>query len=84
MYVRAEYEYITEYCKNYLLSFYEETYFSKKAHNANKLVYVKRNEELIDSNNICVFYYKFNAPHSGTSIAFKYAQKHKKHIIEIV
>ncbi len=62
MYVRAEYEYITEYCKNYLLSFYEETYFSKKAHNANKLAYVKRNEELIDSSNICVFYYKFNAP----------------------
>lgn len=49
-----------------------------------RLVYIKRNEELIDSSNICIFYYKYNFPNSGTATAFKYAQKHKKRIIEIV
>lgn len=66
------------------MTFYEETYYSEKAHNANKLVYVKRSEELIDSSNICVFYYKNNVTRSGTTIAFEYAQKRKKKIIEIV
>ncbi|MCI9518237.1 MAG: hypothetical protein HFK08_03140 [Clostridia bacterium] len=84
VYIRAEYEYISDDYKNYLLTFYEETYYSEKAHNANKLVYVKRNEELIDSSNICVFYYKNNVTRSGTTIAFEYAQKRKKKIIEIV
>ena len=83
VYVRAEYEYISDDYKTYLLSFYEKTYYAKKAHNSNKLVYIKRNEELIDSSSICVFYYKYKIPHSGTAIAFDYAQKHTKKIIEI-
>ena len=84
VYVRAEYEYISDEYNDYLLTFYENTYYAKKAHCANRLVYVKRNEELIDSSNICVFYYKNNFPHSGTAIAFNYAQKHGKKIINII
>ena len=84
VYIRAEYEYISDEYKDYLLNSYEKTYFAEKAHNANRLVYVKRNEELIDNSDICVFYYKYNAPHSGTAIAFDYAQKHRKKIIKIV
>lgn len=83
VYIRAEYEYISIDYTNYLLTFYDETFYAKKAHNANRFVYVKRNEELIDNSIICIFYYKYNIPHSGTAIAFNYAQKHKKHIIEI-
>ena len=78
VYIRAEYEYISDEYINYLLTFYEKTYYAEKAHNANSLVYVKRNEELIDNSNICIFYYKNNSPNSGTAIAFNYAQKHKK------
>ncbi len=84
LYMRAEYEYISADYEKYLLKFYDKTYYAEKARNANRLAYVKRNEELIDTSNICVFYYKFNAPHSGTAIAFNYAQQHKKRIIEII
>ncbi len=84
VYVRAEYEHISADFEKYLLTFYDKTYYAEKARNANRLVYVKRNEELIDTSNICVFYNKYNAPHSGASMAFEYAQKHKKKIIEII
>ncbi len=57
VYVRAEYEYISTEYENYLLTFYDKSYYAEKARNANKLAYVKRNEELIDTSNICVFYY---------------------------
>ncbi len=84
VYVRAEYEYISADYEIYLLKFYDKTYYAEKARNANRLAYVKRNEELIDASNICVFYYKFDVSHSGTAIAFRYAQRHKKRIIEII
>ncbi len=82
--MRAEYEYISADYEKYLLKFYDKTYYAEKARNSNRLAYVKRNEELIDISNICVFYYKFNASHSGTAIALKYAKQHKKRIIEII
>lgn len=84
VYVRAEYEFVSDDYLNYLLSFYEETYYAEKSRNASRLVYIKRNEELIDSSNICVFYYKSSAGRGGTAMAFDYAQKRKKKIIEIV
>lgn len=84
VYIRAEYEYISDDYKNYLLTFYEKTYYAEKAHNANRFVYIKRNEELIDSCKICIFYYKCNTPHSGTAIAFNYAKKLNKRIIKII
>lgn len=84
VYIRAEYERISNDYENYLLTFYEKTYYSQKAHNAKRLVYIKRNEELIDNSKTCVFYYKYNVSHSGTAIAFDYALKHNKNIIKIV
>ena len=81
VYVRAEYEYIGKEYTSYLLHSYDKTYYAKKAQNANKLVYIKRNEEMIDNSRICIFYYdKKHRTRSGTAIAFDYAQKLGKEI----
>ncbi len=84
VYVRAVYDYIEDDYRNYLLTLYDETVYAEKSRNANRLAYIKRNEEMINNSCTCVFYYKYDTPHSGTAIAFKYAQKHKRKIIEII
>ena len=83
VYLRAEYEYISADYEKYLLEIFDKTSYSKKAHNANRLVYIKRDEELIDNSYFCIFYYKNRAEHSGTAIAFDYANRHKRNIINI-
>jgi len=55
--VRAEYPYIDEDYKNYLLEHYEETYYPEKIVNAGKAAYVERNCEMINSSSVCVVYY---------------------------
>ena len=86
-YVRAEYEYISEQYYNYLLESYDSSYFAQAAHNAGRLSYVKRNREMIDKSDICVFYYDrdytYRYRSSGTQIAFDYAVNKKKKIINI-
>ena len=57
VYARATHPYLDNSYKEYLLKYYEETYFSVKGHNAGKYCYIKRNYEMIDSSNFCVFYY---------------------------
>ena len=73
VYVRAEYPYISERYKNYLLRNYEDTYYPKKIINAGKASYVERNYEMIDNSQICVIYYDEQAApttrKSGTKIA---------------
>lgn len=85
VYVRAEYPIIDENYKAYLLKNYEDTYYSEKLINSGKIVYVKRNFEMIDKSDICVFYYnKENEPQnrkSGTKIALDYAKRKEKEII---
>ena len=85
VYVRAEYPIIDENYKDYLLKNYEDTYYSEKLINSGKIVYVKRNFEMIDKSDICVFYYnKENEPQnrkSGTKIALDYAKRKEKEII---
>ncbi len=85
IYVRAEYHYINNNYKNYLLNFYEDTYFPEKIINAGKAVYIERNCEMIDKSRFCVVYYN-NAPtehKSGTKIALDYAVKQEKVIFNI-
>lgn len=85
VYVRAEYEFISTEYEKYLLETYEETYFSPNARHAGKLVYIKRNREMIDKSDICVFYYdKENKKAGGTKIAFEYAVKRQKTIVNIL
>ncbi len=87
VYVRAEYPYIDENYKSYLLENYEDTYYPEKIINSGRAVYVERNFEMIDKSHFCVVYYdEQNAPtkrKSGTKIALDYASKQGCQIINV-
>ena len=99
IYVRAEYQHINDSYKNMLLNMYEETYYPNNIENSGRAVYIERNMEMIDKCEYCVTYYndKYTPPKrkickrdlcdyqpkSGTKIAFEYAVKKKKKIINL-
>ena len=87
VYVRAEYPYIPDDYKNYLLGAYEDTYYPKTIIGAGKATYIKRNFEMIEESRFCIVYYnELNSPttrKSGTKIAMDYATKKDKKIINI-
>jgi len=87
VYVRAEYPYIDEKFKKYLLESYEDTYYPEKIKASGKAAYVERNYEMINNSYICVFYYDGDiAPlirKSGTKIALDYAESRGKRIIKL-
>lgn len=91
IYVRAEFPYIEDSYKDYLLERYEDTYYPSKMINAGKVAHIERNYEMIDRSDYCVVYYDENyapprrrnskkdlsdyQPKSGTKIAYDYAVK---------
>lgn len=84
VYVRAEYEYIDKNYTDYLLSFYEKTFFPDIVHGAGLLSYVVRNQVMVDMSDILVVYCDVNYnPSTKTKrdsiMAAQYAQKKKKH-----
>ena len=85
VYVRAEYPYISEHYKNYLLESYEDTYYPEKIMNSGIASYVECNYEMIDKSQFCIVYYdQQSAPttrKSGTKIALDYAIQQGKEII---
>ena len=99
IYVRSSYAYIDDSYKNYLLESYEDTYMPEGVENAGAASYVERNQAMINASDICVFYYDENymparrkqakralsdyQPKSGTKIAFEYATKKGKKIINV-
>jgi len=99
VYIRAEYQHISDSYEEYLLQSCDETYYSKYAVNAGKAVYIERNFEMIDKSDICILYYSEEylppkrkrcktdltdyQPKSGTRIAFEYATRKKKCIINL-
>ncbi len=87
IYVRAEYPYISEHYKNYLLESYEDTYYPEKILGSGRAVYIRRNYEMINNSKFCIVYYdEQNSPanrKSGTRIALDYAIKKQKTIIEL-
>lgn len=87
VYVRSAFQYIDKFYEDYLSNFYEETYFPLKLENAGKCSYVERNYEMIDKSTYCVFYYNVNFVPinrvSGTKIAYDYAKKKCKKIINL-
>ena len=87
VYVRAEYKYISENYKKYLLQNYEDTYYPEKISCSGKAVYVERNYEMIDNSQICIIYYDEQiatlSRKSGTKIALKYAIKRGKQLINV-
>lgn len=100
VYVRAAFQYIDKFYEEYLLNFYEETYYPKKVEKVGKCSYIERNYDMIDNSTCCVFYYNENyivplkqsknetllpakMRNSGTEIAYKYAIKKEKQIINL-
>lgn len=83
IFVRAEYPYIGDDYKEYILESYEDTYYPKNIIGTGRLSYVKRNIEMINKSGFCVFYFdKGMLPtdrRSGTEVAFK----RKKNIIQL-
>ena len=88
IFVRAEYPYINDDYREYLLQFYEDTYYPEKVLNSGKASYVKRNIEMIDNSKFCVVYfdenYSPNNRNSGTKIAYEYAMKNNMYIVNII
>lgn len=87
VYVRAEYNNISDSYKRYLFEFFEETYYPTNIIGSGKAIYIKRNYEMIKSSHYCIFYYDKNHQpidrKSGTKIAFDYAQNLKKNIFRL-
>ena len=90
IYVRAQFPDIDVSYKNYLLEYYEDTYYHQHMRNAGKAAYVERNFDMIDNSCFCIIYYDKNyapplkksglmsqRPKSGTEIAYLYAVKKK-------
>lgn len=81
-----------------LLCFDEEVNHKTK-YTSGKAIYVERNQFMIDASDVCIFYYDENylpkmrkhskrdvagyQPKSGTKLAYEYAKKKKKHIINL-
>ena len=87
IYVRAEYPYISDDYKNYLLEFYEDTYYPERIMNSGRAAYVERNCEMIDSSYFCIVYYnEAYTPatrKSGTKLAVNYAEEQGREIINL-
>lgn len=88
VYVRAEYQHISDEYKKYLQNFYEHTYYPEQIEKAGRASYIKRNFEMIDKSDFCVCYYDTNyilssKGKSGTKIAYEYAKKKNRCIMNI-
>ena len=97
IYVRAEFPYIDQTYEDYLLQFYDDTYYPQSILGAGKAVYIKRNYEMINHSQYGIIYFNENytPPRkttgklihrdsaSGTKIAYRYAQKQNMDIINI-
>lgn len=99
VYVRAEFPYIDEPYRSYLLKKYEYTYYPEQIIHAGRAVYVKRNYEMIDHSSYCIIYYDETyippnrktakkdlsdyQPNSGTKLAYDYAVKKNLKILNM-
>ena len=97
VYVRAEFPHIDEDYTTYLLELYDDTYYPDRMIAAGRAAYVERNYELINNSSYCIIYYDENynpnkrknsrkdlfdyQPKSGTKVAYDYAVKKKRTII---
>lgn len=88
VYVRAEYPIITKEYKSYLNNYYEDSFYYDLKLNSSRLNYVKRNETMVDMSDFCLFYCDVNyVPYtktkSGTILAYNYAKRKKRNIINM-
>ena len=94
MYVRSRHRYIDQHTKDSLLKSYDDTLMPSGIENAGKACYVERNQAIINASDYCIFYYDVeyespirkqskNPPKIGTKLAYEYATRKKKEIINI-
>ena len=87
IYVRAEFPYINDSYKTYLLEKYEDTYYPENIMGSGKSSYIERNREMIRKSDCCIIYFDNSCVptdrKSGTEAALKYAAGQKKQIIKI-
>lgn len=72
--------YVTEFCV------FDEEYEHNSKYTAGKASYIERNYAMINNSDYCVFYYdkdSYTNTTSGTKIAYNYALKNRKNIINI-
>ena len=100
IYVRSSYADVDDSYINYLLEFYEGTYFPENIRGSGKASYVERNQEMINKSYYCIVYYDKNyapprrkssrhdlfdyQPKSGTAVAYEYAMKKNRVIINVI
>ena len=100
IYVRAEFPYINDDYRSYLLESFEDTYYPEQIKNSGRAAYVERNYEMIKSSDYCICYYDenytpsrrqnsrhglfYHQPKSGTKIAYEYAVKKCRQVINIL
>ncbi len=88
IFVRAEYPVITDEYFKYLKTLYEDSYFYSESLITNKFSHIKRNQTMIDNSDFCIFYFNCNyfpktKTQSGTQLAYTYAIKKQKPIINL-
>lgn len=99
VYVRSAFQHIPAWYEDSLLEHYEDTYFPEQIENSGRASYVERNQDMIDHSQYCVVYYDENylpprrknsrrdltdyRPKSGTKVAYNYAVRKNKEIINV-
>ncbi len=97
--MRSAFQHIPDWYEDSLLNHYEGTYFPEHIEKAGRASYVERNQEMINQSDFCVVYYdesyappqrKNNRrdltsyqPKSGTKVAYDYAVRKKKEIVNV-
>ena len=85
--MRAEFPAVSESYTAYLLGMYDGTYYPERLSGAGKAVYIERNCEMINKSKYCIVYLnEQDAPtnrKSGTLIAYEYAVKKRRTIINL-
>lgn len=78
IYVRTEYKFIDDEYKKFVAKHYDDTFCPFEARNGKRIRY------MIDGSNHCVFHINGRCiAEDGTKMAYKYAKRRKKHIINL-
>ena len=88
IYVRAEYTLTNDVYEKHLQEKYEDSFYYDDDLKTGRLSYIKRNEFIINASDFCLFYFNSNYKpqtntKSGTAIAYNYALKKSKTIINL-
>lgn len=86
VYVRGEYLYTNSVYEKFLNEQFDEMIFPDCFIGAGRTIYVKRNQYIIDKSDVVIFYFNEKislSEKSGTLIAYEYATKRHKRIINV-